>query len=243
MALIKCKECGKQISDTATSCPHCGAKNKNNNEKASTGLKIICFLFPIIGIIIFAVNISSKPKYAKECLVASILPTILIIILTIIFFVGANSKTEISEINEKYENFENDIFTISYNKNWRIENTKTNITKFKTKDNTIELSSTKKSDMAENRNTVKKLKDFLLQEFSDEKLKELNGNAKVDKKDMKDITISGRKGFKFEYEIEGAGDTSGIMVYVEDDTYIYLLRLDGDDTQTYNKMLKTLKIK
>ena len=25
MALIKCKECGKEISDLAASCPHCGA--------------------------------------------------------------------------------------------------------------------------------------------------------------------------------------------------------------------------
>ena len=27
MALIKCKECGKEISSKATSCPHCGYKN------------------------------------------------------------------------------------------------------------------------------------------------------------------------------------------------------------------------
>lgn len=25
MALVKCKECGQEISDTATVCPHCGA--------------------------------------------------------------------------------------------------------------------------------------------------------------------------------------------------------------------------
>ena len=25
MALISCKECGKEISDAATTCPHCGA--------------------------------------------------------------------------------------------------------------------------------------------------------------------------------------------------------------------------
>jgi hypothetical protein len=28
MALIKCKECGKKISNTAKTCPNCGAKNK-----------------------------------------------------------------------------------------------------------------------------------------------------------------------------------------------------------------------
>ena len=29
MALIKCKECGSEISSTAKSCPHCGYKNDN----------------------------------------------------------------------------------------------------------------------------------------------------------------------------------------------------------------------
>ena len=28
MSLIKCKECGKEISDLAASCPHCGAPLK-----------------------------------------------------------------------------------------------------------------------------------------------------------------------------------------------------------------------
>ena len=39
MALIKCPECGKQISDMAKSCPHCGyAKNinQNTNKKPKT---------------------------------------------------------------------------------------------------------------------------------------------------------------------------------------------------------------
>lgn len=30
MALINCRECGKQISDQAASCPHCGAPLKTN---------------------------------------------------------------------------------------------------------------------------------------------------------------------------------------------------------------------
>jgi uncharacterized membrane protein YvbJ len=35
MALIKCKECGREISDAADSCPHCGfplKQESNNNE-------------------------------------------------------------------------------------------------------------------------------------------------------------------------------------------------------------------
>lgn len=33
MALIKCYECNKEISDSAASCPHCGAPVKSNNAK------------------------------------------------------------------------------------------------------------------------------------------------------------------------------------------------------------------
>ena len=38
MALVFCRECGKQISDSASSCPHCGApqqENKSVLEQAS----------------------------------------------------------------------------------------------------------------------------------------------------------------------------------------------------------------
>jgi len=36
MAMTKCKECGAQISTTAESCPHCGAKQK----KTRLGMKL-----------------------------------------------------------------------------------------------------------------------------------------------------------------------------------------------------------
>ena len=33
MALIKCKECGKEISDTAERCPNCGCVTKHGQEQ------------------------------------------------------------------------------------------------------------------------------------------------------------------------------------------------------------------
>lgn len=84
--LIKCKECGKELSDKADICPNCGIKN-NINQGTTIGLKIICFIIPIIGFIIFAVNILNKPKYAKQCLISSILSIIIILLLTIIILV------------------------------------------------------------------------------------------------------------------------------------------------------------
>ena len=58
MALIKCKECGQEISKNAKICPHCGKKNKN---------KKVWFL--IVGaIILFLIiaNIFSSNKEKKE---------------------------------------------------------------------------------------------------------------------------------------------------------------------------------
>ena len=40
MALIKCSECGKEISDTAKTCPHCGTiteHQKELNKKSNIG--------------------------------------------------------------------------------------------------------------------------------------------------------------------------------------------------------------
>jgi len=45
MALIKCKECGHEISKSAKNCPNCGAKRK----KSSAG----CLVFIILGFLFF----------------------------------------------------------------------------------------------------------------------------------------------------------------------------------------------
>ena len=39
MALISCTECGKQISDKASACPHCGAPVTAPNEAAAEPVK------------------------------------------------------------------------------------------------------------------------------------------------------------------------------------------------------------
>ena len=53
MALIKCKECGKQISSSAEKCVHCGCPIKSKSKKKTTKKNLI----PIIvgGIIIIVV--------------------------------------------------------------------------------------------------------------------------------------------------------------------------------------------
>ena len=42
MAMIKCIECGNEVSTTADSCPHCGAKMKKK-EANNKILDLLCF--------------------------------------------------------------------------------------------------------------------------------------------------------------------------------------------------------
>ena len=49
MAMVYCKECGKKISDTATSCPSCGAKQ----DKKGQGIKKVNWTLTLIMSIIF----------------------------------------------------------------------------------------------------------------------------------------------------------------------------------------------
>ena len=62
MALIKCPECNKEISDTSRSCIHCGYKlknvcNLNINKKALIIIGII-----ILMIIMFIIKNNTKEK-------------------------------------------------------------------------------------------------------------------------------------------------------------------------------------
>ena len=48
MALIKCKECGKEISDSAKSCPECGFVYKKEHSTLKTIIICIGTLFVIV---------------------------------------------------------------------------------------------------------------------------------------------------------------------------------------------------
>ena len=52
MALIKCKECGKKISDKAINCPNCGAPiNKNEfSQELSVAKRVAIFVIVILVI-------------------------------------------------------------------------------------------------------------------------------------------------------------------------------------------------
>lgn len=57
MALVYCKECGKQISSNAPTCPYCGCPQMtlSKSDDIHLGYLFISFLVPLIGLILIFV--------------------------------------------------------------------------------------------------------------------------------------------------------------------------------------------
>ena len=66
MALISCKECGKDISDKALTCPHCGAPTKYAQQKEDDnfqwfqGFMLVLLIGTVVGVIGYEPYCSSK---------------------------------------------------------------------------------------------------------------------------------------------------------------------------------------
>lgn len=74
MPLIKCKECGKEVSNTAISCPSCGFGIKKHEEQKISGkgclvLIAICLIF---GFIVSQCNEDNKSKPGSKHIAAYI---------------------------------------------------------------------------------------------------------------------------------------------------------------------------
>ena len=79
--MILCKCCKKAISKDSISCVHCGQPVLENERNADIFIKILCFILPPIGIILFLLNIGPFPKFAKQCLLSSSLMLFIILII------------------------------------------------------------------------------------------------------------------------------------------------------------------
>ena len=56
MALVKCPECNKEISNQSKMCPHCGYKTNSQKNKRTVKL-ILCLLGMVLFIVLIAVMI------------------------------------------------------------------------------------------------------------------------------------------------------------------------------------------
>ena len=101
-----CKNCGQQIDDNAVVCPHCGAPTDNFNKRQtnapqaddapSAGFAVLCFFFPIVGLILYLVWKDSMPMRAHSCgkgaLIGVIVEAALVLLIWgIVFIAGVAS--------------------------------------------------------------------------------------------------------------------------------------------------------
>ena len=72
-----CKKCGKELFDEAVVCPNCGVAQDNYNSGAgagaaaddakSMGFAVLCFFFPVVGLILYLVWRNQYPLKASSC--------------------------------------------------------------------------------------------------------------------------------------------------------------------------------
>lgn len=65
-----CINCGKEIDPNADICLNCGTYTKKNisgNDTPSTGLNIVSFLWPMVGLILYLSYKDNTPTKAKSC--------------------------------------------------------------------------------------------------------------------------------------------------------------------------------
>lgn len=101
MAMIKCPECGKEISDKAEKCMNCGVELTDElkfagyklmqakKEDHQYGLVAILFalLIPIVGLVLGIVGVVKKERFSVYCNihVRSCLYSLLVHILAVVF--------------------------------------------------------------------------------------------------------------------------------------------------------------
>ena len=81
MALILCKECGKEISDTAKFCPHCGYRKLQNNGGK---LGVTSLVFGILAAV-YAFSACVACSYAPETATNAVILVLLYSILAVAF--------------------------------------------------------------------------------------------------------------------------------------------------------------
>lgn len=66
-----CSYCGKGLRDEAVICPYCGCKapalgTDDEEDEPSTGLNVLGFFFPLVGLILFLVFRDKTPNKANK---------------------------------------------------------------------------------------------------------------------------------------------------------------------------------
>jgi uncharacterized membrane protein YvbJ len=104
MALIKCKECGHEISDEALACPNCGKPQKNKPVATSLSKQItayfVSFFLPPFGLYYVWKYLRQNDAKSKKIGYAALILTVISIIVTIWFTEGL-----VNSINQTINSF------------------------------------------------------------------------------------------------------------------------------------------
>lgn len=88
---MTCKKCGREFNE-GTFCPNCGYNNAEQaqaptpvvNDAPSFGYAVLCFFFPIVGLILYLVWKDKTPLRAKSCGKGALIGFIVGVVLNII---------------------------------------------------------------------------------------------------------------------------------------------------------------
>jgi uncharacterized membrane protein YiaA len=113
MALIKCPDCGKEMSDTAQKCINCGRTLKN---QSTIGVFIISLLVPFLGIIIYLIGKATSNEEVSKAGIKGFFANIVICIAIVIIGVLVSLGNSNKEIIERYNTEISDLYkeTVNY---------------------------------------------------------------------------------------------------------------------------------
>ena len=88
-----CSKCGVGVHDEAVVCVQCGCPLGNYNvvpaevDASSAGFSVLCFFYPIVGLILYLVWKPQFPKKAKSCGMGALIGVIVNAAAVVLFFV------------------------------------------------------------------------------------------------------------------------------------------------------------
>lgn len=63
-----CPYCGNSVNEEQVICLNCRENIENTViDNANAGIRILCFLIPLVGLIVYLANINTRKEYAKDC--------------------------------------------------------------------------------------------------------------------------------------------------------------------------------
>ena len=101
-----CKNCGEKLDDMAGVCPKCGCPTDNfyasgngggkrpaADDAPSGGFSVLCFFFPIVGLILYLVWQDTYPLRAKSCGKGAIIGVVVEVVLGLLVGIIAGIAT------------------------------------------------------------------------------------------------------------------------------------------------------